>query len=459
MSVPMSQQMREQLTFEQKARYDELLLRRQKKEGTATVLSLPLLGTFGLEHFYLGNTVRGVLSLVFSWTLIPTIIALFDLLTGDIKRQVAFANERIARQVYQNVIDNTPKPEDIPAAAATVVAPPAPPTPAATPTPIEPQADVTTSTVTETLAFGTLPTAIPANEATPAAPVANDAVIAATDALPDAAPATVTESAMVADTLEQDATTTTSGTFTQTQSSAAWQQGMDAPATTSDSTTTTYGDVAATEPVITSTVVEEDAPAAAIAAPVAPATDDDALAPGDGVLVFLADDDEPTDVAPVNGEVDSITATEIDTTTQTVYQETVAQQEHVATQQYQDGKLVSATRSDNTLTGEINTLLTEHSTEDIIAEMDARTGGPAPSAWVDVSPLHPGDAPATDAGNTAAAPTDAAPATSDAPPPTPAPTGTDATGGGMGSGGGNTDVPGGELGPSGGNAPGGGLGN
>ncbi len=441
MSVPMSQQMRDQLTFEQKARYDELLLRRQKKDGTATVLSLPLLGTFGLEHFYLGNTVRGILSLLFSWTLIPTIIALFDLFTGDIKRQVAYANERIARQVYQNVIDNTPRPEDIPAAAATVVAPPPPPTPAPAPTPIAPQSEVTTTTASETLITGI--NAPAPSAAIPAASPASDAVVAATDALPDVASAApIAESAMVVDTVEQDATETTTGTFTTTQSNATWQQGMNEPVTTSDSNTVTYGDVAATEPVITSTVVEEIAPAAA-----PPASDGSDLLASDGVLVFLADD-EPLDAAPAFGttEVESVAATEVDTTEQTVYQETVSEQEHVATQQYKDGKLVSATRSDNTLTGEINTLLTEHSTEDIIAEMDARTGGPAPSAWVDVSPLHPGDGAAPSAASGAATPA------------TP-PTGTDQAGGGVGSGGADTNVPGGELGPGGGDTPGGGLGN
>src|SRR5271165_1003805 len=64
---------RAQLTFEQQALFDALYAQRQKKLSTATVLSLPLLGTFGIEQFYLGNLFNGLLRLIFSFTLIPTL--------------------------------------------------------------------------------------------------------------------------------------------------------------------------------------------------------------------------------------------------------------------------------------------------------------------------------------------------------------------------------------------------
>lgn len=35
-------------------------------------------GSFGLQHFYLGNIGKGVLSVIFSWTGIPTIIGIVD---------------------------------------------------------------------------------------------------------------------------------------------------------------------------------------------------------------------------------------------------------------------------------------------------------------------------------------------------------------------------------------------
>ncbi len=35
-------------------------------------------GTWGIQHFYLGKIGKGVLSIVFSWTIIPTIIGFVD---------------------------------------------------------------------------------------------------------------------------------------------------------------------------------------------------------------------------------------------------------------------------------------------------------------------------------------------------------------------------------------------
>ena len=100
--------LRSQLSFEQQAQFDALYARQSKRSGTATVFSIPLLGTFGAEQFYLGNVGQGIIRLLFSWTLIPTLLALFEVFSGDIARQVAHANDRVAQRVYREVVANTP---------------------------------------------------------------------------------------------------------------------------------------------------------------------------------------------------------------------------------------------------------------------------------------------------------------------------------------------------------------
>ena len=51
--------------------------RRGKSRITAAILAL-LLGGIGAHKFYLGKTFQGILYLLFSWTLIPGIIALCE---------------------------------------------------------------------------------------------------------------------------------------------------------------------------------------------------------------------------------------------------------------------------------------------------------------------------------------------------------------------------------------------
>lgn len=48
------------------------------KDRTAAGLLAILLGGLGAHHFYLGNTLRGVLYLLFVWTLIPAILGLIE---------------------------------------------------------------------------------------------------------------------------------------------------------------------------------------------------------------------------------------------------------------------------------------------------------------------------------------------------------------------------------------------
>ena len=49
----------------------------EKSKGVALLLCF-FLGGLGIHQFYLGNTVQGVFYLLFSWTCIPAIIAIFD---------------------------------------------------------------------------------------------------------------------------------------------------------------------------------------------------------------------------------------------------------------------------------------------------------------------------------------------------------------------------------------------
>lgn len=50
------------------------------KDKTVAVVLAFFVGGFGIHKFYLGNNVAGVLYLLFSWTLIPSVIAFFDFL-------------------------------------------------------------------------------------------------------------------------------------------------------------------------------------------------------------------------------------------------------------------------------------------------------------------------------------------------------------------------------------------
>lgn len=50
-----------------------------KSKTTAIILAL-FLGGLGIHQFYLGNNLRGLIYLIFCWTFIPIIIALFDIL-------------------------------------------------------------------------------------------------------------------------------------------------------------------------------------------------------------------------------------------------------------------------------------------------------------------------------------------------------------------------------------------
>lgn len=61
-----------------------------KSKTTAGILGI-LLGGIGAHHFYLGNTGRGIVYLLFCWTYIPSIIGLVEGITYLTKSEADFA--------------------------------------------------------------------------------------------------------------------------------------------------------------------------------------------------------------------------------------------------------------------------------------------------------------------------------------------------------------------------------
>ncbi|AUC80593.1 hypothetical protein CW736_13035 [Nonlabens sp. MB-3u-79] len=59
----------------------ELARRKKKSKRTATLLAFPILGSLGIHKFYLGKIGQGILYLIFSFLLIPTIISLFEFIS------------------------------------------------------------------------------------------------------------------------------------------------------------------------------------------------------------------------------------------------------------------------------------------------------------------------------------------------------------------------------------------
>ncbi|WQJ53723.1 MAG: hypothetical protein [Wendovervirus sonii] len=49
------------------------------KYWPAVILAL-VFGSIGLQEFYIGNTVRGILGILFCWTFIPALIALIQVI-------------------------------------------------------------------------------------------------------------------------------------------------------------------------------------------------------------------------------------------------------------------------------------------------------------------------------------------------------------------------------------------
>jgi len=52
-----------------------------KKDKTIAIILCLVFGAFGIHKFYLGRIKAGVLYLLFSWSFIPLLLALFDLIS------------------------------------------------------------------------------------------------------------------------------------------------------------------------------------------------------------------------------------------------------------------------------------------------------------------------------------------------------------------------------------------
>lgn len=71
------------------------------KSKTTTILLAFFLGTFGAHRFYLGQHWKGIFSILFFWTYIPTVISLIDVIVFAVMSQDKFDNK------YNNVTLNS----------------------------------------------------------------------------------------------------------------------------------------------------------------------------------------------------------------------------------------------------------------------------------------------------------------------------------------------------------------
>jgi TM2 domain-containing membrane protein YozV len=72
-------------------------MNRERKDKTTALLLCIFLGGVGAHRFYLGDSGKGILYLLFFWTFIPSIIALIELFT--ISATIEKYNAKIAGDV------------------------------------------------------------------------------------------------------------------------------------------------------------------------------------------------------------------------------------------------------------------------------------------------------------------------------------------------------------------------
>lgn len=62
----------------------------RKKKKIATLLSIPLIGMFGVHRFYLGKVGQGIVYLLFCWTGISALISLFECISFLVMKEEKF---------------------------------------------------------------------------------------------------------------------------------------------------------------------------------------------------------------------------------------------------------------------------------------------------------------------------------------------------------------------------------
>ena len=72
------------------------------KDKTVAALLAFFLGWFGVHKFYLGETVAGVIYLIFSWTFIPGLIAFFEFIGLLITSQESFDHKYNSKYIQAN---------------------------------------------------------------------------------------------------------------------------------------------------------------------------------------------------------------------------------------------------------------------------------------------------------------------------------------------------------------------
>jgi len=76
-----------------------LQINSEKKDPTVALLLALFLGGIGAHKFYLGKTGAGILYLLFCWTFVPALIALFEAFT--ISKTVAQYNDAKAQEIFR----------------------------------------------------------------------------------------------------------------------------------------------------------------------------------------------------------------------------------------------------------------------------------------------------------------------------------------------------------------------
>jgi TM2 domain-containing membrane protein YozV len=100
-AIPDELELQKPMSSEQRMLFQSEMDKHRKSPITAFVLCL-FLGGLGFHYYYLRRIPPGVLSTLFSWTLIPLVVAIFNLFT--IRRRVEYQNYLAARGVADRVL-------------------------------------------------------------------------------------------------------------------------------------------------------------------------------------------------------------------------------------------------------------------------------------------------------------------------------------------------------------------